>query len=115
MYFGLGKGTVVKVLKSGYELLAMGSMDAPFKLLNKPLHSYQHVMAYRTEATCLTLDFWPGGKGMEKDSGLSGLVVRVSALKLGGWGSIPGRVIPKTRDAPIPFFRVQVRVRVLHF
>ena len=27
---------------------------------------------------------------------LSGLVVRVSALKLGGRGSIPGRVIPKT-------------------
>ena len=26
----------------------------------------------------------------------SGLVVRVSALKLGGRGSIPGRVIPKT-------------------
>ena len=27
---------------------------------------------------------------------LSGLVVRVSALRLGGRGSIPGRVIPKT-------------------
>ena len=27
---------------------------------------------------------------------LSGLVVRVSALILGGWGSIPDRVIPKT-------------------
>ena len=27
---------------------------------------------------------------------LSGLVVRASALRLGGWGSIPGRVIPKT-------------------
>ena len=37
------------------------------ELWNKPLHSYQHVMAYRTEATCLTLDFWPGGKRMEKD------------------------------------------------
>ena len=27
---------------------------------------------------------------------LSGLVVRASALRLGGWASIPGRVIPKT-------------------
>ena len=27
---------------------------------------------------------------------LSGLVVRVSALRLGGRGLIPGRVIPKT-------------------
>ena len=27
---------------------------------------------------------------------LSDLVVRASALRLGGWGSIPGRVIPKT-------------------
>ena len=27
---------------------------------------------------------------------LRGLVVRLSALRLGGWGSIPGRVIPKT-------------------
>ena len=29
-YFGLGKGTVVKVLKAGYDLSAMGNMDAPF-------------------------------------------------------------------------------------
>ena len=33
-------------------------------------------------------------EGMEGPD--SGLVVRVSALKLGGRGSIPGRVIPKT-------------------
>ena len=36
------------------------------------------------------------GKRNGNDSGLSGLVVRVSALKLGGRGSIPGWVIPKT-------------------
>ena len=35
-------------------------------------------------------------QGLDKPYQLSGLVVRVSALRLGGRGSTPGRVIPKT-------------------
>ena len=30
-YYGLGKGFVIKVLKAGYELSAIGNVDAPFK------------------------------------------------------------------------------------
>ncbi len=30
-YYGLGKGSVIKVLKAGYELSAIGNIDAPFQ------------------------------------------------------------------------------------
>ncbi|KAK1886117.1 DNA-directed RNA polymerases I II and III subunit RPABC1 [Dissostichus eleginoides] len=39
-YYGMGKGSVIKVLKAGYELSAIGNMDAPFQQVLDPATAF---------------------------------------------------------------------------
>ncbi|KAI9528029.1 hypothetical protein NQZ68_024785 [Dissostichus eleginoides] len=39
-YYGLGKGSVIKVLKAGYQLSAIGNMDAPFQQVLDPATAF---------------------------------------------------------------------------
>ncbi|KAJ4940719.1 hypothetical protein JOQ06_027014 [Pogonophryne albipinna] len=39
-YYGLGKGSVINVLKAGYQLSAIGNMDAPFQQVLDPATAF---------------------------------------------------------------------------
>ena len=60
-YYGLGKGSVINVLKAGYELSAIGNMDAPFQQVLHQATSFISAMLWHKgehrhvthKATCL--------------------------------------------------------------
>ncbi|KAF3842712.1 hypothetical protein F7725_001561 [Dissostichus mawsoni] len=67
-YYGLGKGSVIKVLKAGYEVSAIGNIDAPFQQVLDPATAFISAcygIKENTDMSHTRILVW--GERMEKD------------------------------------------------
>ncbi|KAL7380340.1 hypothetical protein ABVT39_016150 [Epinephelus coioides] len=54
LYYGLGKGSVIKALKAGYDLSATGNVDAPFQQVLDQATAFSSACYSITESTDMT-------------------------------------------------------------